>query len=110
MAQGEQLSTNVEMRLQLQSSCLDNFAESLQKAHEEQHSTTDTLQTIMVSLENLSENFRRFQEEQLRWSNPEQQMEDEKQGRADQAVLDDLIKEVPLTQSPASEPISVSAV
>ena len=37
-------------------------------------------------------------------------MEDEEQGRADQAVLDDLVKEVPLTQSPASEPISVSGV
>ena len=70
MALGEQLSTNVEMRLQLQSSCLDNFAESLQKVHEEQHSTTDTLQIIMVSLENLSDNFRRFQEDQLQWSNP----------------------------------------
>ena len=57
--QGEQLSMNVEMRLQLQSSRLDNFAESLQKAREEQHSTADTLQTIMLSLENLSENFRR---------------------------------------------------
>ena len=34
-------------------------------------------------------------------------MEDEEQGRADQAVLDDLLKEVPLTQSLASEPISV---
>ena len=71
-AQGEQLSANVEMRLQTQSSCLDSFAEMLQKAREEQHSTADTLQTIMVSLENLSDNFRRFQEDQLQWSNPEQ--------------------------------------
>ena len=68
------------------------------------------LQTILISLENLSENFRRLKEEHLQWSNPEQQMEEEEQGRADQAVLDDLLKEVPLTQSPASEPISVPAV
>ena len=38
-AQGEQLSTNVEMRLQLQSSRLDNFAATLQKAREDQNST-----------------------------------------------------------------------
>ena len=37
-------------------------------------------------------------------------MEEEEQGRADQAVLDDLLKEVPLTQSPASETIPASAV
>ena len=109
-AQGEKLSTNVEMRLQLQSSRLENFAESLHKAREEQHSTADTLQTILVSLENLSQNFRRLQEEQLQWSNPEQQMEDEELGREDQAVLDNLLKEVPLTQSHASETIPVSAV
>ena len=36
-------------------------------------------------------------------------MEEEEQGRANQAVLDDLLKEVPLTQSPASETIPVSA-
>ena len=53
------------------------------------------LQTILVSLENLSENFRRLQEEHLQWDNPEQQMEEEEeQGGADQAVLDDLLKEV----------------
>ena len=63
----------------------------------------------MVSLENLSDNFCRFQEDQLQWSNLEQQM-DEAQGREDQAVLDNLIKEVPLAQSPANETVSVSAV
>ena len=110
MVQGEKLSSNVETRLQLQSSRLDNFAQSLQEAREEQHSTTETLQTILFSLENLSENFCRLKEEHLQWSNPEQQMEEEEQGRADQAVLDDSLKEVPLTQSPASEPISVPAV
>ena len=112
VAQGEKLSSNVETRLQSHSSRLDNFAQSLQEAREEQHSTAETLQTILVSLENLSENFRRLQEEHLQWNNPEQQMEEEEeeQGRADQAVLDDLLKEVPLTQSPASETIPVSAV
>ena len=64
-AQGEKLSSNVETRLQMQSSHLDDFAKSLQEAREEQHSTAETLQTILVSLENLSENFRRLQEEQL---------------------------------------------
>ena len=63
----------------------------------------------MVSLENLSDNFRRFQEDQLQWSNLEQQM-DEASGKEDQAVLDDLLKEVPFTQSPANETASVSAV
>ena len=108
--QGEKLSSNVETRLQMQSSRLDDFAKSLQEAREEQHSTAETLQTILVSLENLSENFPRLQEEQLQWDNPEQQIEEEEQGRVDQAVLDDLLKEVPLTQSPASETVPVSAV
>ena len=76
-AQGEKLSANVETRLQLQSSRLDNFAQSLQEGRKEQHSTAETLQTILISLENLSENFRRLQEEQLQWNNPEQQMEEE---------------------------------
>ena len=50
VAQGEKLSTNVEIRLQLHSSRLDNFAQSLQEAREEQHSTNEMLQTILVSL------------------------------------------------------------
>ena len=108
--QGKKLSLNVKTRLQSHSSRLNNFAHSLQEACEEQHSTAETLQTILVSLENLSENFRRLQEEHLQWNNPEQQMEEEEQGRADQAVLDDLLKEVPLTRSPASETIPVSVV
>ena len=37
-------------------------------------------------------------------------MEDEEQGREDQAILDSLLHEVPLTQSPASETVPVSAV
>ena len=70
-AQGKKLSTNVETWLQSHSSRLDDFAQSLQEVHEEQHSTAETLQTILVSLENLSENFRRLKEEQLQLDNPE---------------------------------------
>ena len=77
MAQGERLSADVEKRLELQSSRLDNFAQSLQETHEEQQSTSDTLQTILVSMENLSDNLRRLHEETLQWRNPEQHMEDE---------------------------------
>ena len=43
-AQGERLSADVEKRLELQSSRLDNFSQSLQETREEQHSTSDTLQ------------------------------------------------------------------
>ena len=77
VAQGEKLSSNVKTWLQLQSSCLGNFAQSLQEARAEQHSIAETLQTILISLENFSENFRRLKEEHLQWSNPEQQMEEE---------------------------------
>ena len=41
-AQGEKLSLNVETRLQMQSLRLDDFAQSLQEAREEQHSTAET--------------------------------------------------------------------
>ena len=108
-AQGERLLASVEKRLELQSSRLDNFARSLQETREEQQSTSDTLQTVLVSMENLSDNLRRLHEETLQWRNPEQHMEDEEQGREDQAILDSLLHEVPLTQSPASETVPVSA-
>ena len=77
---------------------------------EEQRNTSDTLQTILVSMENLSDNLRRLHEETLQWRNPEQHMEDEEQGREDQTILDSLLHEVHLTQSPASETVPVSAV
>ena len=48
-AQGERLSAGVEKRLELQSSCLDNFAQSLQETREEQQNISDTLQTILVT-------------------------------------------------------------
>ena len=77
MVQGERLSAGVEKRLELQSSRLDNFAQSLQETREEQQSTSDTLQTMSVSMENLRDNLRRLHEETLQWRNPEQHMEDE---------------------------------
>ena len=76
-AQGERLSAGVEKRLELQTSRLDNFGQPLQETREEQQSTSDTLQTILVSMENLSDNLRRLHEETLQWRNPEQHMEDE---------------------------------
>ena len=109
-AQGERLSADAEQRLELQSSRLENFARSLQETREEQQSTSDTLQTILVSMENLSDNLRRLHEETLQWRNPEQHMEDEEQGREDQAILDSLLHDVPLIQSPDSETVPVSAV
>ena len=60
-------------------------------------------------MENLSDNLRRLHEETLQWRNPEQHMEDEEQGREDQAILDSLLHGVPLTQSPTSETVPVSA-
>ena len=108
-AQGKRLAAGAEKRLELQSSRLDNFAQSLQETREEQHSTSDTLQTILVSMENLSDNLRRLHEETLQWRNPEQHMEDEEQGREDQAILDSLLHEVSLTQSLASETVPISA-
>ena len=110
MAQGERLFADVEKRLELQSSRLGNFSQSLQETREEQYSTSNTLQTILVNMENLSVNLRRLHEETVQWRNPEQHMEDEEQGKEDQAILDSLLHEVPLTQSPASETVSVSAV
>ena len=65
MGQGKRLSADVEKTLELQSSRLDNFSQSLQETREEQHSTSDTLQTILVNMENLSENFRMLHEETL---------------------------------------------
>ena len=77
MAQGEGLSADVKKRLELQSSRLDNFAQSLQETREQQRSTSDALQTILVSMENVSDNVCRLHEETLQWRNPEQHMEDE---------------------------------
>ena len=52
-----QLSGDVDAHLQLQGQRMDNLIESVHKVQQDTMNNTETLQTMLVSIENLGENF-----------------------------------------------------
>ena len=80
----EKLSSAVEEKINLQSSRIDAVSESAHEAHKTAQDNAELLQTLLVSIENLGENFKQMREEMNTWGGPE-----------DQEILDDLVNEVP---------------
>ena len=54
----KQMSSDVDTRLQLQSQRVDNLTESVHKVQEDIVNNAETLQALLISMENLGENFR----------------------------------------------------
>ena len=54
---------------------IDNLTESVHKVQQDVVSNADTLQTLLVSMENLGDIFKQLREEMLTKGNPEQQIE-----------------------------------
>ena len=73
------MSEDVNTRLQLQSQQMDVMGESVSKVQEETANNTEILQTLLVDMENLGDNFRQLREEMLMGGSPEVQMEMEEE-------------------------------
>ena len=71
MAGQTQLSSDVDARLQFQRQRVDNLTESVHKVQQDTVSNADTLQTLLVSMANLGDNFKQLREEMLTRGNPE---------------------------------------
>ena len=63
VARETQMSGDVDARLQLQSQRVDNLTESVHKVQEDIVNNAETLQALLISMENLGENFK----ESARW-------------------------------------------
>ena len=65
VASQTQLSSDVDARLQLQVQRVDNLTESVHQVQKATVSNAETLQTLLISTENLGENFRELRDDML---------------------------------------------
>ena len=63
VARETQLSSDVDARLQLQVQRVDNLTESVHKVQEDTVNNAETLQTLLISMENLGEHFRELHDD-----------------------------------------------
>ena len=108
-AREKQMSSDVDARLQLQSQRVDNLTESVQKVQENTVNNAETLQALLISMENLGENFKELRDDMLAANIAEQQMEIEGDEEHDKLNAE-LLKEVSLPLTAISEPISSVSV
>ena len=101
----KQMSSDVDARLQLQSQRVDNLTESVHKVQKDTVNNADTLQTLLISMENLGENFKELRDGMLAANIAAQQMEIEGDEEHDELNAE-LLKEVSLPLTVAPEPIS----
>ena len=80
-----QLSGVVDERLSLQSRRIDSVVDATQEAKQTAQDNAEVLNSLLVGMENLSENVKQLREEMNTWVEPE-----------DQQILDELQKEVPV--------------
>ena len=105
----KQMSSDVDARLQLQSQRVDNLTESVHKVQEDTVNNAETLQALLISMENLGENFKELRDDMLAVNIAEQQMEIEGDEEHDKLNAE-LLQEVSLPLTAISEPISSVSV
>ena len=91
----QQVTENVEQRLNLQSLRIDIVTESVQKAQRAAEDNAELLQNLLVGVENMGENLKKFREE---FQNAEREHE---------AINEELLTEVPLSVPAVPEPIQI---
>ena len=85
----------VDTHFRWQAEQVDKLEQSVQKVQEDAATNADTVQTLLVGIENLGDNFKQLREQVLQRGNPEQQMEtDEDREYAETAAP--LLQEVSL--------------
>ena len=99
------MSSDVDARLQLQSQRVDNLTESVHKVQKDTVNNAETLQALLISMENLGENFKELRDDMLAANIAEQQMEIEGDEEHDKLNAE-LLKEVSLPLTAVQEPIS----
>ena len=92
-AGAEKLSDSVDARLQTHSVRMDQMFQTMQDARKESTANAETIQTLLISVENLSDNFQHMHENMMQWDEPSQPM-DETGEREYQATVQDLLKGV----------------
>ena len=63
------MSGDVDARLQLQSQRVDNLTESVRKVQEDTVNNAETLQALLISMENLGGNFKELRDDVLAGEN-----------------------------------------
>ena len=87
----ERLSGSVDARLQTQAVRMDQLSQSMQDTHKESAANAKTIRTLLVSIENLSDNFQRMHEDMLQWNETFQLM-DETEEREYQATVKEILQ------------------
>ena len=90
-ADAERLFGIVDARLQTQSARMDNLFQLIQNSCKESSTNAETIQTLLISIKNLSGNFQHMHEDMMQWDEPAQPM-DETEEREYQATVKQFCK------------------
>ena len=104
VASQTQLSSDVDARLQLQVQRVDNLTESVHKAQKDTINNAQTLEALLIRMENMGENFKELRDDMLAVKIAEQPMEIEGDGEHDD-LTSELLQEAPLPLTAVPEPI-----
>ena len=97
------VSEEFQQRLVVQNKRIDKLSESVMKSQKSAQDNAELMQTLLVGMENLGENFKQFRENMDYWQTPEIQIP-----KAEHQLLnEELLKEVSPSVPAMSGPIGV---
>ena len=99
----KQVAENFEQRSNLQSTRIDVVTESVQKAQKAVEDNAELLQNLLVGVEIMGDNLKKFREEMEGWNSTELQNAEKEY----EEMNEELLTEVSVSISAVSEPIHV---
>ena len=100
----EPVSKNVagEREQRISTKVIESLNQSVEIAQQEAADNTGLLQDLLVGLENMGENMKRFREEMEEWRNPDLQMVAEREhAHLNEELLQEVSLSIPVTSAPS---------
>ena len=98
----QRISTKVDEQLKMHSARIESLNQSVETTQQKAADHTGILQDLLVGLENMDENMKRFREEMKEWRNPELQMAAEREhAHLNEELLQEVSLSVPVTSAPS---------
>ena len=96
-----QMSGEFQQRLVVQTEKIDKLSESVSKSQKSAQDSAELLQTLLVGMENMGENFKNLREDMVTWQTDYQNAEKEYE-QMQQELLEEVSLSVPVVSGPKS--------
>ena len=94
-----QVSEQLQLRFDAQTERIDKLSISMNESQKSAQNNAEALQTLLVGIENMGENFKKVQEDMVNWQSDYQNAE-----REYAQMNEDLLQEVPLSVPAVTRP------